>query len=100
MEKYIPYQCKQCGACCCRVQIIPEMKQYDRGDGTCRYLRPDHRCAIYAHRPPICNGKYVYEHYFSHMTVAAFHQMIAEFCKKIREEQGLEGLHQNQSTRR
>lgn len=96
MEKYIPYDCKQCGACCRHVNFIPEMKAYDRGDGVCRHLRRDHRCEIYTHRPNICNGKYVYEHYFSDMTVAEFHQMIARYCKKIREEQGLEGLHQNE----
>ena len=47
MEKYIPYPCKQCGCCCRHVQVIDEMKKYDRGDGVCIHLRNDNKCDIY-----------------------------------------------------
>lgn len=95
MEKYIPYDCKCCGECCRHVNTIPQMKLYDRGDGVCKYLRTDNKCSIYATRPGICNGKYVYENYFSHMTVKEFHQMVATYCKKIRKDNGFEKLYKD-----
>lgn len=87
MEKYVPYPCKMCGACCRHVNILKEMQKYDRGDGVCVHLRTDNRCEIYKKRPNICNGQYVYEHYFSHMTVSEFHKMVAAYCEQIREEE-------------
>lgn len=74
-----------CGACCRHVNIFKEMQQYDRGDGTCIHLRMDNKCEIYNERPNICNGKYVYEHYFSHMTVMEFHKMIKKYCDALQE---------------
>ena len=38
MEKYRPYPCQQCGSCCRHVDVIEEMKKYDRGDGVCLHL--------------------------------------------------------------
>ncbi|WP_072983266.1 YkgJ family cysteine cluster protein [Megasphaera elsdenii] len=85
MEKYRPYPCQQCGSCCRHVDVIEEMKKYDRGDGVCLHLNKNNKCNIYNHRPPLCNGQWVYEHYYSDMTVADFHRMVKKFCKKIQE---------------
>ena len=67
--------------------MLEEMKRYDRGDGICIHLQADNRCEIYEKRPNFCNGQYVYEHYFSHMTVNEFHKIVAAYCEKIREEE-------------
>lgn len=93
-SKYYPYQCKKCGMCCKRVDLIDVMKKYDRGDGICVYLNEDNKCKIYKKRPNLCNGKYVYEKFYSHMTVEEYHKMIAEYCKVIRGEE-IERLYQN-----
>ena len=58
--------CKDCPACCCRhLDRFPYMKDYDRGDGTCKYLSWENRCVIYSERPTICNMDLMYERYFS-----------------------------------
>ncbi|MBO6179183.1 MAG: YkgJ family cysteine cluster protein [Selenomonadaceae bacterium] len=73
------------------MDLIPEMKPYNRGDGVCIHLKADNTCAIYEHRPNLCNGKYVYEKYYSDKTVDEYHKIITEYCKIIRRG-NIEGL--------
>ena len=95
MEQYRPYPCRQCGSCCKRVDLIESMRVYNRGDGVCKNLRADNKCGIYEQRPDICNGQYVYEHFYSHLTVDEFHKIIKEYCEKMRRGD-FEGFYQNQ----
>ena len=81
--KYYPYPCERCGACCRHVDLIAEMKIFDRGDGVCKHLK-NNLCEIYSTRPPLCNGEYVYKKFFADMTVAEFHEIISGLCKKLR----------------
>ncbi|MBQ6975015.1 MAG: hypothetical protein IJS81_00025 [Selenomonadaceae bacterium] len=85
MEKYYPYPCKRCGSCCRHVDCVDGMQHLNRGDGVCINLTENNLCKIYATRPPICNGKFLYENFYSHMTVADFHKMTSKLCKKLRE---------------
>lgn len=85
MENYYPYPCKQCGDCCRCIDKVEFASSLNRGDGVCKYLRTDNLCAIYTHRPNVCNGQYMYEHFYSYMSVAEFHEMTTNFCKKIHE---------------
>ena len=87
MEKYYPYDCKRCGACCRHVDLIDEMKSFNRGDGVCKNLTEDNLCKIYSERPLLCNGEYVYEKFFSNMAVEDFHKVISKLCDKFREAQ-------------
>ncbi len=93
MKTYYPFNCKCCGECCKHIGCIEEMKEYDRGDGVCKYLKNDNKCSIYNNRPNLCNGKYVYEKYYSHLTVEEFHNMIRSLCNEIREKSHLERLY-------
>ncbi len=85
MEKYFPYPCQRCGNCCRHVDLIAEMKVLDRGDGVCVNLTENNLCKIYSQRPPICNGKFVYENFYSHISVKDFHELISKACKKLQE---------------
>ena len=87
MEKYFQYDCKRCGSCCRNVNLCEEMKMLDRGDGICKHLNENNLCRIYDKRPNLCNGQYVYEHFYSQMTVADYHKMIAKLCEQIRGNQ-------------
>ena len=84
MEKYYPYDCKQCGNCCRHVDIFAEMKNFDRGDGVCKFLTEKNLCKIYEERPPLCNGKFVYEKFFPNLTVEEFHKIIEKICRELR----------------
>ena len=76
MEEYYPYECTMCGNCCRHMDWLENMQFLDRGDGVCKHLTETNLCQIYHQRPGLCNGKYVYETYFSLMEVDEFHTFV------------------------
>ncbi len=50
----MPFDCKQCGACCRVAGHVAELAHWDRGDGACRHLTEANLCAIYEERPRVC----------------------------------------------
>lgn len=92
MEKYYPYPCECCGGCCLHVDLIEEMKIFDRGDGVCENLTDNNLCKIYSNRPKFCDGKFFYENFFADMSVNEFHKMMKNLCVEIRRRE-FEGLH-------
>lgn len=83
MEEYYPYHCMKCGNCC---RHVNGFKSLDRGDGICIYLTKDNICSIYNHRPNVCNGKYIYEKFFSNMSVKEFHELASIICQELKFE--------------
>lgn len=78
--------CKGCQAYCCRqVGKFPYMKDYDRGDGVCRFLDENNRCSDYENRPPICNTDVMFERYFSKvMSREAYDKMNSDACNTLK----------------
>ena len=78
--------CSNCNANCCRqVGKFAYMRNYDRGDGTCKYLDKDNRCMIYENRPPVCNTDLLYERYYSRfMTREQYDEANAVACEQLR----------------
>ena len=85
MQRYYPFPCDCCSECCKHIDKVPALLGFDRGDGVCKFLNNNGRCLIYKIRPNVCNGQYIYEHYFSYMTVRDFHQYIYKLCKQLKE---------------
>ena len=76
--------CKGCQACCCRLigDVKPEL---DRGDKACKYLTDDFKCAIYEHRPLICNTDRLYELFYKDlMPREEYDKLNQESCCKLR----------------
>ena len=74
-----------CGLCCERAGHFGYMKQYDRGDGICKYLTADKKCAVYEDRPEVCNTDKLYEKFFaSKMSREEYDKMNAEACNALR----------------
>jgi Fe-S-cluster containining protein len=48
---------------------VPELSEYDRGNGMCRYLAKNNRCMIYPNRPVICNVDKMYDLYFKNIMI-------------------------------
>lgn len=79
------FSCDKCGLCCRHVGDFPYMKDYDRGDGTCKHLTDENLCEIYENRPPICNTEMLYERFFSRfMTRDEYDQFNLESCERIK----------------
>ena len=77
------FECNQCGECCRHLDKIPKMKEYNRGDGVCRYLF-NNKCSIYNQRPNICRGEYIYHMYFEGMDVEQYYSLLHYYCDIIR----------------
>lgn len=81
------FKCDKCGLCCKQVGKFPFMKDYNRGDGTCRYLTDENTCSIYERRPPICNTELLYERIYSRvMTREEFDRMNTSVCEKLKSD--------------
>ena len=80
------FPCDKCGCCCKRINLMEEMKLFDRGDGTCKYLKDDNTCAIYDNRPDICDtNRYYNKYYKDKMTWEEFVIYCRKGCKKLQE---------------
>lgn len=79
------FDCDKCGLCCRNIHKIPQLKEYDLGNGVCRYLTSNNLCSIYENRPDICNSEKMYELYFKFiMTKEDYIIKNLEGCKKIK----------------
>ena len=55
------FPCNQCGLCCKHLECIPELKEFDSGNGKCVHLMDNNLCEIYDTRPDICNVSKMYQ---------------------------------------
>ncbi len=84
MEKF---PCAKCGTCCRNIDKIEELKEFDLGNGTCKFLRND-LCGIYDERPDICRVDLMYKKYFSkRYSLEEYYLLNIEGCKKLKSEQ-------------
>ena len=81
----MPFKCDCCGCCCRSLKKVPALADFDRGDGVCVHLQSDNLCAIYDHRPEICNVELMYERFFSSVyTREEFFGLNEKQCEKIK----------------
>lgn len=79
------FPCDKCGLCCRHIDLIPQLKKYDLGNGRCINLTVDNLCAIYDKRPEICNVNKMYESVYSkQMSEEEYLRLNAEGCKQIK----------------
>lgn len=81
------FLCTKCGLCCRNIGNIPELKEYDTGNGICIHLTEDNLCGIYTERPDICHVEKMYQQKYKYlMTKDEFDRMNREGCKKLQDE--------------
>ena len=70
---------------CCRViGNIPQLKQFDRGDGMCCHLTAANLCDIYDDRPEVCRVDKMYSHFKDLMTEGEYVDSIEESCRILK----------------
>lgn len=80
------FMCYKCGLCCRNINKVPELSEFDNGNGVCIYLRKDNLCDIYQARPDICNVEKMYYIYFKHvLSKSDYYNMNMQGCRKLRE---------------
>lgn len=83
------FHCDRCGECCKHVNYVPQLKDFDTGNGRCRYLTDDNLCSIYKDRPNVCRGTYMYYKYFSYMSAEEYYAMTTALCNKLKAHEKL-----------
>lgn len=84
MEITDKFPCAQCGECCRHIDLIPQLAQFDRGDGVCIHLCGD-LCDIYNNRPEICCVDLMYEKHFSKFySKEEYYRLNSEVCRELR----------------
>ena len=84
MEKF---KCDCCGLCCRHIDRSPLLKNFDRGDGVCKFLSEKNLCKIYKNRPDFCNVEVGYKKYFSEKwSWEEFLKKNYESCEELKRE--------------
>ncbi len=86
------FSCTKCGICCQNISQISELKNYDLGDGTCKYFNIlSQECDIYDTRPTVCSIDKMYEVlYAKHFTKQEFYSLNSKACNLMQEENGID----------
>lgn len=85
MDNRVPFNCWKCTACCRLCDKVPELQQFDRGDGTCINLLENGDCSIYDTRPEICNTKKMHDKLYKDRLTWDQYILLAESACKILE---------------
>jgi len=81
------FPCTKCGLCCQHIETIEELKDFDVGNGVCKYFNTiDNSCSIYETRPDICRIDKMYEIKYKYFfTKNDFYIENAKICNKLQE---------------
>lgn len=83
MAEWAGFPCARCGECCRHVNLVPELAEYDRGDGVCIKLRGN-LCGIYETRPPVCRVDGIYEERFvGQYSREEFYRLNLAVCREL-----------------
>ena len=86
------FPCTSCGICCKNITNIPELKEFDLGDGICKYFdKQNNICLIYETRPDICRVDLMFEkEYYKYYNKEEFYKLNAQACNKLQEQFNLD----------
>ena len=82
------FECDRCGICCRHINRCSLLKDFDIGNGVCKFLDTEtNLCKIYSERPDICSVERAYKKFFANRyTEEEFFSLNYEACaflKKI-----------------
>ena len=82
------FPCTSCGLCCQNISLIKELKDFDLGNGTCKYYSSiDSKCNIYETRPNICKVEKMFDlEYHKYFSKNEFYILNAKVCNELQEK--------------
>ena len=85
----INFKCDECGLCCRHIDRVAQLKDFDTGNGVCKFLdTATNRCRIYFNRPDLCNVAVGYQKYFADLyTEEEYLRLNYEACVRLKREQ-------------
>lgn len=81
------FNCDRCGLCCRNIGGIPQLSQFDRGDGVCCHLTGENLCDIYENRPEVCSVERMYSRFAAQMTREQYLEMMSETCSFLKKHE-------------
>ena len=81
------FPCSKCGLCCQNISGIKELKEFDLGNGVCKYFNTaNNECKIYNDRPNICRVDTMFTlQYHNNFTKKEFYIENAKVCNYLQE---------------
>lgn len=77
------FVCMKCGECCRHIDKIPQLSEFDLGNGVCMHLKGN-CCDIYSSRPEICRVDEMYDKYFCNIySREEFYKINMNICRKL-----------------
>ena len=81
------FKCDCCGLCCRHINRSSLLKNFDTGNGVCKFLNTEtNLCKIYAERPDICSVEKAYKKYFSKYTEEEYLKLNYDACDNLKRE--------------
>jgi hypothetical protein len=82
------FPCTSCGLCCQNISNIDELKEFDSGNGTCKYFNNiNNSCEIYENRPQICRVDEMFNIIYNrHFSKEEFYIENAKVCNSLQEQ--------------
>lgn len=82
------FPCTNCGLCCQNISTVLELKEFDLGNGLCKYFDTiNNSCKIYETRPDICRVDKMYDmKYYQDFTKKEFYSLNAEVCNSMQDK--------------
>ena len=79
------FKCDCCGLCCRAIGGIPQLKQFDRGDGVCCHLTDANLCDMYnKSRPEVYSVEKMYSRFASEMSREEYYALMTESCAVLK----------------
>jgi Fe-S-cluster containining protein len=81
------FPCSGCGVCCQNISTVNELKDYDLGNGICKYFDLQSKlCIIYDNRPDICQVDKMYGiKYHIEYSKKEFYKLNADSCNNMQD---------------
>ena len=86
------FPCSNCGLCCQNISTVNELKEFDLGNGVCKYFDFESKgCKIYETRPDICSVDKMFEiKYNKYFNKEDFYIENAKVCNDLQEKYNLD----------
>lgn len=82
------FPCSSCGLCCQNLSLIKELKEFDLGNGVCKYYdKMNTICTIYDTRPDICRVEKMFSlEYYKYFSKKEFYILNANVCNELQDK--------------
>jgi len=86
------FPCSGCGVCCQNITTVKELKEFDIGNGVCKFFdRKTNSCTIYESRPNICKVDKMFDiKYSNEFSKKEFYKLNARACNELQEKYHLD----------